>query len=125
MGRRRWERNVGWGGEGGGGWGSPIDMKLPQGEGGGGVQREEIVRRASGRLCRTIQGGRQQGTIAGARGEALLRGGGAVEHASAVIGARLGTQEGSAGGIEQVKGGIIGIWPQAKLGIIGEVGIGK
>src|SRR5258708_34430358 len=52
------DRNARWAGEGGVGRGAPIDMKLPQAERGCGVQREERGRRASGRVCETIRGGK-------------------------------------------------------------------
>src|SRR5215467_7677468 len=57
--------------------------------------------------------------------ETNLGGRGSGEHGSAVVSAGIGAKESRAARVEHVEGDVVGIRPDAHLGIIIEVGIGE
>src|SRR5262249_60326260 len=69
--------------------------------------------------------GGEQPAEGGAGAEALLGRGGARQHPRAVVGADLRAQEGRARGVEHVEGDVVGVGPDAELGIVVEAGVGE
>src|SRR5262245_12487288 len=70
-----------------------------------------------------VQIRRQHATYCGRLLETNLGGRGSGEHGSAVVSAGIGAQKSCAARVEHVEGDVIGIRPDAHLGIIIEAGI--
>ena len=98
----------------------PVDVVLPRGEARGRAERDEIVRRARRREARSIERGREQAAIRGARLEKLLRRGLPREHLRSVERRDARARE-RAAVREEVHGEVVGIGPDRELRVIGEV----
>ena len=115
---------VGGAGEGGVGGVGPVDVESPVGQrGAGGAHRQLHVVRTGRRGGGAVHIGRQNAAIGAGCGEALLRGGGAGEHAGPVHGAAFSTEERGAGAVEHVVGDVVGVRPHRQLRVVREVGV--
>ena len=86
------------------------------------IESEEVVGRASGWLGWSIDVRRQDASRSG--GEALLGGSGAGQHLGTIVGAGLGAGK-VTGRVKEVEGGVVGVGPDADLGVVVEVALRK